>query len=156
MFDEKWIDSINSKIEKADNEYIGENGLLFCAVCKKQTQTIIKVFEQQRLVRCICDCRKREIELQEKRKKFEEAERQRSICFSETNMAKWTFQNDDGKNEKLTEAMKNYVKNFTEFKKDGKGLLLYGTVGTGKTYLAACVANSLIDEGYKPCGTCNP
>lgn len=153
MFDEKWIDSINSKIQKTENEYIGENGLLHCAVCKKQTQTIVKALGMKKLVRCICDCRKREIELQEKRKKLEEIERQRSICFSETNMAKWTFQNDDGKNEKLTEAMKNYVKNFTEFKKDGKGLLLYGTVGTGKTYLAACIANSLIDEGYKVCMT---
>jgi DNA replication protein DnaC len=40
------------------------------------------------------------------------------------------------------------VKNFTEFRKSGKGLLLHGTVGTGKTYFAACVANSLLDDGY--------
>ena len=27
-------------------------------------------------------------------------------------------------------------------------MLLYGSVGTGKTYAAACIANALIDKGY--------
>jgi DNA replication protein DnaC len=45
-------------------------------------------------------------------------------------------------------AAKNYVANFNEFRKSGKGLLLFGTVGTGKTYAAACIANALIDKGY--------
>ena len=82
------------------------------------------------------------------RQKQEELERKKRICFAESNMFNWTFANDDGKNEKLSNAMKNYVKNFEEFKKDGKGLLLYGTVGTGKTYFTACIANALIEEGY--------
>jgi DNA replication protein DnaC len=69
--------------------------------------------------------------------------------FNRFPTANWTFKNDDGKNPKLSEAMKNYVNNFTDFKKEGKGLLLFGTVGTGKTYLAACIANSLIDKDYR-------
>jgi DNA replication protein DnaC len=63
-------------------------------------------------------------------------------------MFNWTFANDDGKNEKLTNAMKKYVENFNDFKKDGKGLLLYGTVGTGKSYYSACICNALVEEGY--------
>jgi DNA replication protein DnaC len=45
------------------------------------------------------------------------------------------------------EAMKRYVENFDEFRKQGKGLLLFGTVGTGKSFAAACIVNSLIDKG---------
>ena len=29
----------------------------------------------------------------------------------------------------------------------GTGLLLWGNVGTGKTYIAACIANALLDKG---------
>lgn len=143
------IDAISNTVPTPPTEYLASDGFLHCGVCHKQVQTEIEVFGQKRIVRCICDCRKKELEAEEERKKFEERQRQRSICFSETNMANWTFKNDDGKNPKLSEAMKNYVNNFTDFKKEGKGLLLFGTVGTGKTYLAACIANSLIDKGYK-------
>jgi DNA replication protein DnaC len=45
------------------------------------------------------------------------------------------------------EAARRYAINFDEFRKQGKGLLLFGTVGTGKTYAAACIANALIDRG---------
>ena len=57
-----------------------------------------------------------------------------------------TFENSD-KTELLTMA-ENYAKHFQEFRRNGKGLLLHGTVGTGKSHMAACIANRLIDEGY--------
>jgi DNA replication protein DnaC len=46
--------------------------------------------------------------------------------------------------------MKNFVEHFPTFREEGKGLLLFGTVGTGKTFLAACAANELISRGI-PC-----
>ena len=42
------------------------------------------------------------------------------------------------------------MEHFEDFRKEGKGLLLYGTVGTGKSFVAACIVNALIDKGY-PC-----
>ena len=31
--------------------------------------------------------------------------------------------------------------------KTGQGLLLWGDVGTGKTFIAGCIANALLDRG---------
>lgn len=39
----------------------------------------------------------------------------------------------------------NYIRNFEQIGRTG--LLLYGDVGTGKTYLAACIANVLLNKG---------
>ena len=142
------IDAISNTVPKPPTEYLASDGFLHCGVCHKQVQTEIEVFGQKRTVRCICDCRKKELEAEEERKKAEERQRQRIICFPKKKMLNFTFENDNGKNPKLSEVMKNYVKNFPDFKKEGKGLLLHGTVGTGKSYFAACIANSLIDKDY--------
>ena len=143
------FDNISKNVPQSDNEYIGQDGLTRCKVCGKATQTIVEFMGIEKKVRCICDCKKKELEEFENRQKAEENARKRRLCFAETNMADWTFQKDDRKNAKLSDAMQRYVKNFPEFKVEGKGLLLYGTVGTGKTFYAACIANALIDEGYK-------
>jgi DNA replication protein DnaC len=63
-------------------------------------------------------------------------------------MQNWTFANDDHANEQITKAALKYVENFSDMLKMGKGLLLYGNTGTGKTYTACEIANALIDEGY--------
>jgi len=58
-----------------------------------------------------------------------------------------TFENDDKNNPHLSQIAADYVSNFDERKKKGLGLLLFGEVGRGKTYAAACIANALICEG---------
>lgn len=143
------IDNISANVPQSENEYMGDDGLLHCKICNRNTQTRVVFLGAEKVVRCICDCKKAEMDAFENRMKREELERTKSVCFAESNMYNWTFENDDRKNPKISDAMLNYVNNFTEFKKDGKGLLLYGTVGTGKTYFAACIANRLIDSGYK-------
>ena len=68
--------------------------------------------------------------------------------FPEKKMQECTFEN--ASDSEVLNAMKKYADNFSKFKKDGKGLLLYGKVSVGKTYAAACVVNELINKGY-PC-----
>lgn len=145
---EKMFDDLSASIQKPENEYIGEDGLLHCSKCHRATQVVVEFLDIKKTVRCICDCKVKEIEEEEERKRQEENNRKRRLCFAETNMADWTFANDDRKNPKMSDAMMRYADKFREFMRDGKGLLLYGTVGTGKTYYSACIANSLIDKGY--------
>ncbi|MGO5052400.1 excisionase [Lachnospiraceae bacterium LCP25S3_G4] len=39
-----------------------------------------------------------------------------------------------------------YVKNYEEMKEKNIGYLFWGGVGTGKTFMAACIANALLDK----------
>ena len=81
---------------------------------------------------------------------MQEIKRLRRMGFPDAEMQKWTFDNDDRSNERITNICHKYVENFSEMWKKGKGLLLFGTVGTGKTFMSACIANALIDQGH-PC-----
>lgn len=145
---EKMFDQISESVPHAEKEYLGEDGLLHCCECHRATQVVVEFLGITKTVRCVCDCIVKEMQAEEERKRQEENNRKRRLCFEQTNMAEWTFANDDRKNEKLSDAMQNYTNKFREFSHMGKGLLLFGTVGTGKTYYAACIANSLIDKGY--------
>lgn len=145
---DKMADGISARVPASENEYMGEDGLLHCGICKKNVQTKIKFLGKEKTVRCICDCKQKELEAFEEKERQQEKERKRKSCFAETNMAAWTFENNDRKNAKISDAMIRYAERFPDFRKMGKGLLLYGSVGTGKTYYAACIANKLIDDGY--------
>ena len=57
----------------------------------------------------------------------------------------YTFAKDQGLVPEIQYA-KAYVDHFREMEKSATGLLFWGGVGTGKTYLAACIANALIDQ----------
>ena len=141
-------------IEKLSNSvpagagYVGQDGLLHCQKCGGHLETFISVpLVGDRKVRCICECMAAERDAFEEQKKQEERERNRRVCFNGSKMMNCTFEKSN-KTELLMMA-ENYAKNFSQFRKDGKGLLLYGTVGTGKSHMAACIANRLIDEGHR-------
>lgn len=78
----------------------------------------------------------------------------RKMGFPDEEMRSWTFENDDHANPKVSKVAKSYVENFPLMLKEGMGLMFHGNVGSGKTYIAACIANALIDQGY-PCMVTN-
>lgn len=139
-------------IKANEGDYIGEDGLLYCGNCHTKKQTEVNIFGAVRRPMCLCKCMTEKRDAEEaamKREKFERRTKEyRKTGFPESDMQNWTFENDDMANERITKAMRNYVDNFTELKKHGKGLLLYGSIGKGKTYAACEVANALIDKGY--------
>lgn len=139
-------------IKAEEGDYIGEDGLLYCHKCNTRKQTEVNILGTIRRPMCMCKCQaaKRAAEEEEyERRKFEERVKEmRRIGFPEAEMRNWTFANDDLTNEQITKAAQRYVDNFSELRKAGKGLLLYGNTGTGKTYTACEIANALIDKGY--------
>lgn len=138
---------------ETETEYLAEDGLLHCRICGGKRQTIITPpFEgaQPRTVRCWCDC-PTEQDKQAEREKQIKLEQRLSVCFRGTEELKnSTFTADDGAGDPvLVQAAKRYAADFPQHMRDGMGLLYYGPVGTGKTFLAACIANDVLAKGYR-------
>ena len=141
-------------IKAEQGDYYGDDGLLYCGKCNTPKQTRVNLFGTERTPYCLCKCeaekRDRE-EAERERLKFEKRIKDmRRVGFPDDEMKNWTFDKDDRANERITGVAQKYVENFDTMRASGKGLLLYGNVGTGKTFSAACIANALIDRGF-PC-----
>lgn len=140
--------SISIKEEQGD--YVLD-GLLHCGKCQTPKQCRVFFLDRERTPMCLCKCeveRREREEAERERIRFEErVARLRREAFPESEMQTWTFETDDRANDKISRIARNYALNFDRMKQDGKGLLLFGEVGTGKTFSAACVANAVIDRG---------
>ena len=157
------MEELINKIAQRSSGAVNENdyqkdGLWYCGECNtpKQGRYEMPWGVVTPFVMCECETARAK-EIEDKRKARERAERidrMRRICFqSDANsgrMAQWTFDADNGANPAISTAARKYAENFAEMRKHGKGLLLFGDVGRGKTFAAACIANALIDN-ERPC-----
>lgn len=140
-----------SKERGTDDEYIGEDGLIYCKNCNTARQTVVNFLGKEKTVRCICHCQKEALETEEenrkKQERFERISKLRSNGIHDENIRNWTFDNADNSHPKLMDMARRYYAKWDEAHKNNMGLLFFGNVGTGKTYLAACIANALISDG---------
>ena len=60
-------------------------------------------------------------------------------------MLNWTFENDNGRSPQIRHAHR-YVEQWQIMRAENLGLLLWGGVGTGKSFLAGCIANALMEQ----------
>lgn len=153
------IDTINARAARqyAENEsdYRNEDGLLMCGTCHTQKECVLtKKDGTTRTVHCACDCsverNAREAEEKRKRDRMQYLDSMRRTGFPDAEMREWTFDKSDHSDPKIENVARKYVANFDAMRKQGTGLLLCGTVGTGKSFLAAAIANELINQGT-PC-----
>lgn len=152
------IDGIIKEAEKAnakaEGDYMGEDGLLHCGKCHAPKQCRIDGWHSTgatAILPVACECAKAERRAFEEHMKAEERRRSldkmRRAGFPDAEMRKWTFDADDGANERIMGVAHRYVQNFDAMRANGSGLLIYGDVGCGKSFMAACIANALIDQG---------
>ncbi|CFQ74545.1 MULTISPECIES: ATP-binding protein [Bacillota] len=130
----------------SEKEYI-KDGHAYCKVChERKDGDVMEFFGNKMILRVACKC-DREIEEQRKRREKQmEIERLKRTCFNSMREWSYTFENYQGEENQSLIIAKNFVKDYEEMKKENIGLLFYGSVGSGKTYLACSVANSLIEQ----------
>ena len=135
-------------------DYRDADGLLMCGKCHTPKQVRQPFLGNVKVLACACKCviehNRREADAKRKRDRMQYLDSMRRTGFHDAEMRKWTFDNDDGGNTNLMSIAHKYVANFDAMRANGTGLLLYGSVGCGKSFAAACIANALIDNGT-PC-----
>lgn len=134
----------------------------YCEKCGEMTEAYMDwpTFEgnnfYRRKVSVMCACRRKEkAELDEHLAK-KEIERKisslKDLSLMDEKMRKASFDNyivTEG-NAKIFNVAKNFVNNYKQMKEKGQGLLIWGDVGTGKSYTAGCIANELINKHFQP------
>lgn len=144
-------DILKNAAEKAEENSAGfencrkdKDGFYVCKVCGKRKQFSFR----GRLVpaQCLCD------QERERREMAELKQEQRIAYLFETGVTdkrylKNTFEKDDGLNPEISAKCQKYVEKWKEMKKNNIGILFYGDVGTGKSFLACCIGNALIKKG---------
>lgn len=132
------------------DDYI-KDGLLYCGKCNTPKQVKLKLEYRPFTINCLCKCETAENDRKEAEFKVAvEAERIRTCRaagMQDNSFKQWTFATDDGQNPKMIGYAKKYVDGWSDMLRTGIGLLIWGNVGTGKTFMAACIANALLDMG---------
>lgn len=140
-----------AKADKNAEDYY-KDGVLVCGKCHTNKEKKIQLAGEYVTVRCICKCESEERERIQKQKDYEEEmrriERLKVASLMDAKLKSATLKTFTQKedNQKLYTIVKNYVDNFETFYKSNRGLLFWGTVGTGKSYAAACIANELLNR----------
>lgn len=153
------IDTIGARATRqyseTEGDYRNEDGLLMCGKCHTQKECVLtKGDGTTRTVRCACECsvaqNAKEAEEKRKRDRLQYLGSMRRTGFPDAEMREWTFAKSDHTDQKNENIARRYVANFDAMRSQGTGLLLCGSVGTGKSFLAAAIANELINQGT-PC-----
>ncbi len=132
------------------DEYLNPaDGLIYCRNCHTPRQKRIEspILHLMPTIPCKCqqeayDKEQKELERQEFRK---EVDKLKSAGLQDKELRQYNFSNDNGINPEIRHAH-TYVEHWQEMKGNNTGLLLWGDVGTGKSFIAGCIANALLEQ----------
>lgn len=145
----------NSMNNREPGDYIDEEGFLCCGKCHTRKQIDVpfpstaggtKITRVG--VRCTCEQERAEAERAalERADFLARMERLRRDGITDPAYLRHTFDQDDRRNPAVSDVCQRYVENWREMKADNIGILFYGDVGTGKSFLACAIANALLEK----------
>ena len=126
---------------------IERNGHIYCKSCGKRVDgELVDLGFTKFIPRIKCECEIKREKENEERKRLMKISSLKRDCFSSPNQHQYTFEKFLNQKGQACKVSYNYAKSFEQMKKDNVGLLFYGDVGSGKTYLACSIANELIES----------
>lgn len=131
--------------------YLGADGLMHCTVCKEPVEafypkgSLLEMRKHHRQCACERKAYAEETQYYKEKEHRELIARNKKICFEEKEMEGFTFQNVE-RDSGVIRIAEEYVTNWQKMKQNHMGYLFWGPVGTGKSYLAACIANALLEK----------
>lgn len=145
----KTENAADRELKAADDYMDAKTGLLVCGKCHTRKQKRVSFLGEERIVFCLCRCAAEEQERERIRHEEEEnlicIGQMRSVGLQDKTFYGYTFEKCDAAQENAVYA-RRYVEHFPEMVQKGQGLLFWGNVGTGKTFLAGCIANALLEQ----------
>lgn len=145
--------AFSSEIKQRDDEYLSDDGLLYCKKCK--TPRVFVSADKNFIARCLCKCQSEA----EKERQKEEARQKAIEAFNSRrslSMLGARYKNIRLQDATITESNKDvyarcsrYVEHAKEMRENNIGLYIYGDNSSGKTYLTACICNELLWQGYR-------
>lgn len=148
-------------LEVHDGDTYNSEGLLVCGKCHEPRQAMHdfqyttetgehKTVSLKVALSCKCDKEQRleQEKLKEKNKDLLEIERLKKISLMDERFSDAKFQNfkTNKYNQRNLKLCKRYAFHFDKMLKQCQGLLMWGSVGTGKSFAAASIANYLIEQ----------
>ena len=151
LFTDTVLNMMTTTAEPED--YTGEDGLLYCGKCRTAkeayfpNETAAWLGHDKHPTECDCQREKRlECEsAEERRRHLDTVMELKRRGFTDLTMQEWTFAHDNGKCPQMSKAHL-YVEHWEQMRENNYGLLLWGKVGTGKSYFAGCIANELLKQ----------
>jgi DNA replication protein DnaC len=133
----------------SEDKAFEKDGHVYCRKCKEKIDSdpLNYLGNKKILFRRQCKCDREEESLRKAKEVADHIRRLREECFiTSRNLINCSFDRVISPDRQEIIIAKNFVKNFKELSKDNNGLIFHGNVGTGKTYLAACIANKIIED----------
>lgn len=149
-FTEELTNQVPTRELQPDEYFHESDRLIYCAKCHTPRQGRYTLQGRVFMPPIRCKCQQKLYNQEEtKRKLLEkqaEIERIKASGLQDKALYDYTFDKDNGINPEMAYAHK-YVENWKDMKANSSGLLLWGNVGTGKSFFAGCIANALLEKG---------
>ena len=136
-----------------DGDYM-ENGILFCGNCRTAKRRRLEFHGEELIVPILCECAACADEERRRQSEVAQADARtaqlRHLSMMDSALKECSFDAADrsGENARSLKICERYAEKFPQMLRENRGLLLFGSVGTGKTFAAACIANALMERGF--------